>query len=133
MPAPQQRPADREQLKWILRAAETSPTDVGKGFVNGVGMRQDYREALRWLRGAAAAGDAEAQYTLGVAYMRGFGTTRDSVEAHMWYNLAAAQGHVLAARARDNLTRRMTADQIDTAQRRAANFSAQPMLYNVAP
>ena len=41
----------------------------------------------------AEAGDAEAQYALGVAYCRGQGVAHDFREAVKWYQKAAEQGH----------------------------------------
>jgi TPR repeat protein len=122
-----------EELKWYLRAVEIGNAGVGKGFVKGQGMRHDYREAFKWLLWAATRGNAEAQYAVGVLYARGQGTRPDFVEAHKWYNLAAAQGHAVAARARDGLNHRMTAEQIDTAQRRAASFAAHAQTDNATP
>lgn len=45
------------------------------------------------LRQKADAGDAEAQYNLGVYYHNGEGGTKDYKEAVKWYRLAAEQGH----------------------------------------
>ncbi len=47
-------------------------------------------------RDAAARGNAEAQYKLGLMYSRGVGVGIDDAEALKWYSLAAAQGHAKA-------------------------------------
>ena len=44
------------------------------------------------LRARAEAGDAEAQYDLGVMYASGEGVPQDYAEAVRWYRLAAEQG-----------------------------------------
>ena len=44
------------------------------------------------LRVRAEAGDAEAQYALGVMYANGQGVPQDDTEAGRWYRLAADQG-----------------------------------------
>ncbi len=41
----------------------------------------------------AQAGDAEAQFNLGVMYDRGQGVPQDDVQAAEWYRKAAEQGH----------------------------------------
>jgi hypothetical protein len=41
----------------------------------------------------AKAGDARAQYQLGVMYQRGEGVDADTTEAARWYGLAADQGY----------------------------------------
>ena len=55
-------------------------------------MVQDYAEAVKWYRLAAAQGKANAQYNLGVMYENGQGVVQDYTEAVKWYRLAAAQG-----------------------------------------
>ena len=45
------------------------------------------------LRVRAEAGDAEAQFNLGVLYNNGDGVPQDDAEAVRWYRLAADQGY----------------------------------------
>ena len=69
---------------------------------------------------AAAAGDAEALYELGVAYSTGTnGTEVDLVEAHKWFNLAALNGSVLGQQCRAEIADEMSAREIAEAQRQA--------------
>jgi TonB family protein len=56
----------------------------------------DRRRALTVLRGAAAKGNAPAQYALGRRYETGDGVEKDLDQAMQWYDLAAKQGDVLA-------------------------------------
>jgi TPR repeat protein len=51
-----------------------------------------FGEAIADLRQKAAAGDAEAQTTLGVRYANGKGVRKDYKEAVKWYRKAAEQG-----------------------------------------
>ena len=48
------------------------------------------------LRVRAEAGDAEAQYSLGLIYDNGRGVPQDDAEAVRWYRLAADQGYASA-------------------------------------
>jgi len=74
---------------------------------------------------AAAAGDTDAYYDLGVAYSTGSrGVASDLVEAHKWFNLAAAAGHEEAAWCRADISDEMTARDIAEAQRRAREWLA---------
>jgi uncharacterized protein len=57
---------------------------------------QDYQEAVKWYRLAAAQGYAPAENSLGVAYEKGQGVPQDYHQAVKWYRLAAAQGNELA-------------------------------------
>jgi TPR repeat protein len=78
----------------------------------------------RWLT-AAADGDINACFDLGVAYSTGSnGAEWDLIEAHKWFNLAAARGHEEAARCRAEIAFDMTAREIAEAQRRARELLA---------
>ncbi len=65
-------------------------------FSNGLGVAQDYAEAVRLYRLAAAQGHALGQNNLGVMFEKGLGVAQDRAEAIRWYRLAAAQGHANA-------------------------------------
>jgi TPR repeat protein len=69
---------------------------LGHAYQTGQGGRQDYAEAARWYRLAAAQGDAASQCNLGVLYQNGQGVPRDYVEAAKWFHSAAVQGHAIA-------------------------------------
>lgn len=70
--------------------------------------------------GAAAAGDAQALYELGVAYSTGtHGLEVDLVEAHKWFNLAALNGSAIGQQCRAEIAEEMTAREIAEAQRQA--------------
>jgi len=70
---------------------------------------------------AAAAGDTDACYDLGVIFSTG---GHDLVEAHKWFNLAAAAGHEEASWCRADVADEMTAREIAEAQRRAREWLA---------
>ena len=65
-------------------------------YANGQGVPQDYVEAVKWYRRAAAQGHASAQFNLGNMYANGQGVPQDYVEAVKWYRRAAAQGDASA-------------------------------------
>jgi TPR repeat protein len=67
-------------------------------------VAQDYIKAMEWWRLAAAQGDLDAQYNLGVCYERGEGVEVDYEEAVKWYRIAAKAGHEDAYRALDALS-----------------------------
>ncbi len=75
---------------------------------------------------AAAAGDTEAYYDLGVIFSTGgHGVAADLIEAHKWFNLAAAAGHQEAAWCRADVSDEMSAREIAEAQRRARQWLAE--------
>ena len=57
----------------------------------------DFKKAVEEWRGAAIAGDADAQFNLGQAYKLGRGVPVDLALAEEWYRKAAQQGHPQAA------------------------------------
>lgn len=72
---------------------------------------------------AAANGDGNALFDLGVAYSTGSnGVPCDMIEAHKWFNLAAVGGHEEAAHCRADVADEMTAREIAEAQRRAREW-----------
>jgi uncharacterized protein len=64
------------------------------------GMRafknKDYTTAYNEWKAAAAQGQAEAEFDLGVLYAQGRGVRRDLTEAEQWYRKAADQGNAEA-------------------------------------
>jgi len=87
-------------------------SNLGVMYEKGEGVAQDYREAIKWFRLAAAQGKADAfagvaaasaQFNLGVMYYYGHGVAQDYKEAIKWFRLAAAQGNTKAQRNLGNM------------------------------
>jgi hypothetical protein len=103
-------------------------TGLGMLYFGGVqGVSQDYAEAAKWFRRAAAQGYPDAQNMLGNMYRAGRGVPQDYVSAHMWLNLAAAQSFrpeiaKRAAASRSFIAGQMTAAQIAEAQELARDW-----------
>lgn len=77
---------------------------------------------------AAAEGDGDALYDLGVAYSTGAcGTEIDYIEAHKWFNLAALNGNHSAQESRAELSGYMSAREIAEAQRQARAWLASTL------
>jgi len=70
-----------------------SQSQLGLRYLKGVGVAQDYGEALKWFRQAAEQGEAEAQAFLGMMYAAGAGVPKDEIEGLAWFNLAARSGN----------------------------------------
>ncbi len=91
----------------------------------GEGVPQSHADAAKWTRLAAKQGDARAQFKLGGMYYSGQGVPQDYVMAHMWLNLAAARSYEGAAKERDSVASKMTAEAIHEAQRLAREWRPQ--------
>ncbi len=104
--------------------------NLGLTYDNGIGVPQDFAEAVQWYRRAAKQGLAGAQANLGVMYANGEGVPQDYVAAHRFLNLAGAKGNEKvnedAGKARNRLAAKMTAVQVAEAQRRAREWKEKP-------
>mmetsp|Transcript_18275 Transcript_18275/g.61652 ORF Transcript_18275/g.61652 Transcript_18275/m.61652 type:complete len:117 (+) Transcript_18275:100-450(+) len=95
------------------------------------GVALSYEEAVKWYRLAAAQGESEALYNLGICSQRGTGVPQDDHEAVRLYKRAAAQGHAGAAAAAEKLaawlaTRSGAAAQAEKFAARFATRSGRP-------
>jgi uncharacterized protein len=82
---------------------------------------------------AAARGDADAYFELGMTYSTGSeGVAIDMIEAHKWFNLAALAGVREGGLLRAEIASEMARDDIAEAQRQArawiAALSAAPVI-----
>ena len=81
----------------LLVCAAVRPAFAGP-FEDGLAAydRDDYATAVRLWRPLADAGDATAQYNLGIMYRNGRGVPQDNATAMSWYRKAAEQGDTMA-------------------------------------
>jgi TPR repeat protein len=86
---------------------------------------------VKWYQLAAEQGYAKAQYNLGLMHANGRGVLPDFVIAHQWLDLAVQPGSMLAPKdladatdSRDQITARLTPEQLAEAQRRAQAWLA---------
>ena len=79
----------------------------GADFQKGLAAAQsgDYATALREWQPLAEQGYADAQYNLGWMYDNGQGVPQNDKTAVKWYRLAAEQGHTLAQKKLNQLTK----------------------------
>ena len=80
--------------------AEAGHTDaqlqLGLMYKNGIGVPQDYKEAVKWYRLAAEAGNSAALFNVGKMYNDGKGVPQDEAEAVKWFLRASEKGHAFA-------------------------------------
>ena len=100
-------------------------TTLGIRYVNGKGVRRNYKEAVKWNRKAAEQGHAKAQNNLGLMYRMGRGVPQDYVAAYAWYRLAAYSGFKGASKSRETIVKYMTPEQIAKAQELSKEFLKQ--------
>ncbi|MCF7920574.1 MAG: HNH endonuclease [Candidatus Cloacimonetes bacterium] len=69
---------------------------LGRKYHFGIGVKQDYKVAVKWYKLAAEQGYVSAQFNLGYAYYSGVGVLQDYEKAAKWFRSAAEQGYVQA-------------------------------------
>ncbi len=79
----------------------------------------EYAAALRLARPLAEAGNADAQYILGMAYLDGNGLAQDLVESYKWFELVVRSGDEDAVLDRDDVAKKLKPDQLAAAKKRA--------------
>ncbi len=113
-------------IKWYQMAADqgyaSAQYNLGVMYDNGLGVLQDYKMAVKWYQMAADQGRASAQYNLGVMYDNGLGVVQDYKMAHMYFNISAANGNNLSREYRDEISVKMTPQQIAEAQQMAREW-----------
>lgn len=70
---------------------------VGVLYDSGLGVTQDYGQAMAWYKRAASAGSAAGAFNVGVLYDSGLGVAKDAKQAASWYGRAASRGFARAA------------------------------------
>jgi hypothetical protein len=93
----------REYVKAMALAEKgdaAAQYSVGHELWYGKGVRQNFTEALSWLRKSAEQGDADAMNLIGYMHFYGEGVPVSLTEAETWYRRGATAG---SARALNNL------------------------------
>jgi TPR repeat protein len=97
-------------------------------LAEGRGATRNDDEAREWILLAANQGHVGAQHELGVRCRRASfsgdaeNASESNLEAYMWFWLATAQGHPGSVGELENLTLRLTHEQVFEGNRRAAKF-----------
>ncbi len=100
---------------------------LGYNYDNGVGVRENDTEAVKWYRLSADQGHTIAQFNLGYMYANGLGVATDYVQAHKWYTLASLNGFMarggFAGRSGiQSIEPKMTPEQIAEAKRLSSEW-----------
>jgi len=71
--------------------------DLSERYHYGIlGVKRDQKEAVKWVKLAAAQNNSGAQNSLGYYYNNGLGVRKNAKRALYYYKLAAEQGHRIA-------------------------------------
>ncbi len=85
--------------EWLPLAQSNDPAamrNIGHLFRRGLGVDQDFEQALSWYKRAADMGFDRAQANVATMYLKGEGVKQDYEEASEWFSKAARNGHTIA-------------------------------------
>lgn len=94
---------------------------LGLLYRDGVGVKKDAKEAVRWLQESASRGYAFGMYNLAMMFKDGSGVMRNDVEAYKWFYLASTINFDEKA----EFERNALSGRMSEAQRKAARERAQ--------
>ena len=81
----------KEEDNHVAKIASKAAGYIGRMFLRGEGMEQDFEKALVWFRRGVKNGDALCQYELGVMYLHGLGVRKDPLLSGDYFRASAEQ------------------------------------------
>ena len=81
-----------ELLEKAVNGDDEAQFEVGSRYFRGVGIKKDYKLAVKWFEKSAISGNPHAECSLGFCYYNGEGVKRNYNEALSWFIKAAEQG-----------------------------------------
>ena len=109
---------DSQDFATALKEWKPLAAQGNVGLINlyGLGVPQNYKEAIRWFKLGAKQGNGFSQGHLAGLYLDGMGVLQNNLLAHMWYNISAVNGYDLGAHNRDAVASGMSHTGIEKAQ-----------------
>ena len=118
-----------EAMRWYRLAAEQreprAQYNIAIMYGNAQAVALDYEQAAHWFRLSAQQGNPRARFNLGLLHLNGDGVGRDLVQAHMWLDLAVAGGIAVGRKARDQLEKHLTPEQLGESRRMARELTGK--------
>lgn len=114
---------DEAAAHWYEKAAEQNLAEaqyrLGVLHDNGWGVARDAGLAVKWYTRAAHLGHAFAQHDLAFMYLKGTGVPENKIEAYKWLRIASRQRADLMSKHLFNVSKTMTPEEIEEAEKRA--------------
>ena len=119
----------KKAVEWMNKAADQglieAKRELAEIYIKGDGVLQDFPKAFDLLQAAAHQNDAPAQRDLAMLYANGWGTDKSKVWALVWYDYAAKNKDKKAERARSELLKSMSSEEISEAESLVASIKGQ--------
>ena len=117
---------------WYRKAAfaghANARINLGVMLLEGDGLEADPVEAHQWLLLSAEEGDATGQVALGMMFALGQGTEPNLVQAYKWVTLSSKSGNEDAATALEQLTTKLSSEQLAEAAKLVKEWEAQQIV-----
>lgn len=121
----------RRAIEWLSMASAMGHVgahyQLGEAYLNGRGTAKEPGWGLMWFERAARAGDAEAQYAMGVSMMSGVAGPVQREEALVWLLIAKDNQRKGLDLLISALKARMSASVMETAQMRVAAWAQETL------
>lgn len=123
-----------ESIRWFQRSADqgnvSAAMNLATKYRGGNGVAASLEESFRWSLRAAELGNVTAMTEVGVLYAAGRGVAQDDISAYMWLDLATryagGEDREFVLIDREGVAQRLTARQIEEAERRANEWTPAP-------
>ncbi|MGB5580334.1 MAG: tetratricopeptide repeat protein, partial [Woeseia sp.] len=110
---------DAQAFHWLGLAAEQGNVQaqyqLGVMHQNGWGVPMSSEQAADWFVQAAEQGLTDAQVALGQIYAAEYDGLFDAAKSYQWLAIAAKLGDLNATNKRDDIARKLSAEQIEEA------------------
>lgn len=115
-------------FEWLQKSAEQGYAKgmnlLGILYASGQGVEKNVDRAFDLVQRAAELGDSAAQLSLALMYIQGKGTERDYIEGIKWHTISDLSETPGAGLPPDWAVNNMTPEDIEEAERRAAEWLA---------
>ena len=95
---------------------------LGLMVAQGLGVEQNFEEAVRWCSLSAARGNVQAQFNLAYFYAHGEGVEQDKLLAYMWTRISDKSGYLYAKQNLPLIAATLTEHDIDMAEWKADSY-----------
>lgn len=128
-----------EAKLWYQRSADAGNRmamhNLAALYASGLLGDQEFESAAEWFTKAANLGMTDSQFNLGMLYARGLGVEQNFEASYKWFSLAARSGDADATKARDDVTKSLSADAVGRVNSEVAGWEPQQidLAANFAP
>lgn len=123
-----------EAILWFEKAARQDIPEaqfyLAVALQQGTEIKKDLVKAARWMKLAARHGLPEAQTNLGYMYSEGQGLRKDNALAFAWFSIAALSGNEQAEINQQQLSTRMTTEELEEGERLAKKFTTKSQAHD---